>query len=43
MFMLRKLLFKAIRIRLIGMAIHDLVLGYGRRAAGGMADSGVIS
>jgi hypothetical protein len=42
-FMLLKLLCKAIGIRFIGMAIHGLVLGYGRSAPPRMADGGVIS
>jgi hypothetical protein len=40
---LRKLLGKAISIRLIGMAIHGLVLRYRMSTAGGMTDSGIIS
>ena len=42
-FLLWKLLGKAMGIRFIGMAIHDLVLRSGRSAAGGVADGWVIS
>ena len=30
-------------IRFIGMAIHSLVLSYGKSALGGMTDGGIVS